>query len=266
MSTPCRWIRSDFRESACALFLRGTISRRDCRHAGAPHSHGTRAAYVSDRCGCTRCRAANRAAEIRRIAAISAGRSAPYTDAAPVWAHLAALRRQGVGIERIANLSGVPVGTIRRLLSHRRSTPTHSRRVRTATAQHLLAVPVTPGSGSPRRLVPARRAHQWIDDLAAAGHTLGELARQLGKTTISLRRSRSRQFITARTEASIAALHASLLATPRSRSPRTLTGARLSSAHRQSCGSVRSSFHPAQLRLRRRRCRNGSIYPGRLAR
>ena len=35
---------------------------------------GTRRAYVSDRCGCTRCRAANRATDQRRTAAIAHGR------------------------------------------------------------------------------------------------------------------------------------------------------------------------------------------------
>lgn len=48
--------------------------RRDCEHPGTPHLHGTRRAYVSDRCGCTRCRAANRATDQRRTAAIAHGR------------------------------------------------------------------------------------------------------------------------------------------------------------------------------------------------
>ena len=36
--------------------------QQDCRHPCAHHVHGTRAAYVKDRCRCTPCRAANTAA------------------------------------------------------------------------------------------------------------------------------------------------------------------------------------------------------------
>jgi hypothetical protein len=56
---------------------------RDCRHIGFPHVHGTRAAYVSDRCGCTLCRAANRAAEQHRTTAKRLSRWEPYVDAEP---------------------------------------------------------------------------------------------------------------------------------------------------------------------------------------
>src|SRR6478752_7987021 len=92
--------------------------RRDCGHRGSPHAHGTRTAYVSDRCGCTRCRAANRAAETHRTAAIASGRWNPYADAQPVREHLERLRQEGLGIERIARLANVSRGTVRRLLSY----------------------------------------------------------------------------------------------------------------------------------------------------
>src|SRR4051794_22177944 len=37
-------------------------TKRECTHPRAQHRHGTRAAYVKDRCRCTDCTAANTAA------------------------------------------------------------------------------------------------------------------------------------------------------------------------------------------------------------
>jgi len=85
---------------------------RDCRHIGFPHVHGTRAAYVSDRCGCTLCRAANRAAEQHRTTAKRLSRWEPYVDAEPTRVHLLLLRKHGLGIDRIAQLSGIPRGRL----------------------------------------------------------------------------------------------------------------------------------------------------------
>ena len=121
------------RESVSRLTTgRRDAVRRDCGHPGIPHAHGTRTAYVSDRCGCTRCRAANRAAEEHRTAAIAVGRWSPYADAQPVREHLERLRQEGLGIERIAGLSNVSRGTVRRLLSYSSepgsAAPPHSRR------------------------------------------------------------------------------------------------------------------------------------------
>ena len=184
--------------------------RRDCAHRGAPHRHGTRAAYVSDRCGCIRCRAANRNAETRRIAAITAGTWAPYTDSTPVHQHITALRQHGIGLHRIAHLSSVPIGTVRRLARQKSDSHPKSQRVRTATASRLLAVPLTTGSGSPRQLVPADDTRRRITELTATGHTIREVARLLGKTPSTLRRSLSRRFVTAGTADAIATLHATL--------------------------------------------------------
>lgn len=186
--------------------VRDTL-RRDCTHRGAPHRHGTRAAYVSDRCGCTRCRVANRDAETRRVTAIAAGNWAPYTDSTSVRRHLAALRQHGIGVGRIAQLSGVPVGTVRRLAPDSQAGP---HRIRTGTAQRLLAVPLAATAASARRLVAADNTRRRITELTAAGHTVRDLAHLIGKTADRLRRSLSRRFVTAATAAAVATLHATL--------------------------------------------------------
>jgi hypothetical protein len=187
-------------------------ARRDCRHPTARHVHGTRAAYISDRCGCIRCRAANREAERQRLTAIAAGRPAPYTDAGKVLGHLEILRRHGVGIERIAHVSGVPTGTIRRLLRYPTDPDARPHRVRTATAHRLLAV--TDQAGSPRRHVAADDTHRRIADLRATGRALPALAKALGKPPTSLRRSLSRTRVTAGTAHAVAALHAAISSAP----------------------------------------------------
>ena len=184
--------------------------RRDCDHPGSPHAHGTRAAYVSDRCGCTRCRAANRAAEEHRPAAIAVGRWDPYADAQPVREHLGHLRQQGLGIERIAQLSNVSKGTVRRLLSYSLDPEAPPHRTRAVTARRLLALPLATENGSPRRLVDADATRARIDALTAAGHSLTALARVIGKPTTSLRRSLSRKSVTAQTATFVESLYENL--------------------------------------------------------
>lgn len=184
--------------------------RRDCGHPGIPHAHGTRIAYVSDRCGCTRCRAANRAAEEHRTAAIAVGRWSPYADAQPVREHLERLRQEGLGVERIARLSNVSRGTVRRLLSYPSEPGARPHRIRAATAQRLLALPVTAEVGSPRRVVDVSATRARIDALTAAGHSLTELARAIGKHPSSLRRSLSRQSVTAQTATAVEVMYAAL--------------------------------------------------------
>ena len=130
---------------------RRDMIRRDCAHPGTPHVHGTRAAYVSDRCGCTRCRAANRAAEQRRTTAIALGRWAPYVDSQPARDQLLMIRKDGLGVDRMAQLSGVPRSTIKRMLN---SNPAaRPKRIRSNTARRLLALQGTAERVSPRRQV-----------------------------------------------------------------------------------------------------------------
>ena len=89
--------------------------RRDCEHPGTPHRHGTRVAYVTDQCRCA-CRAANRADERIRTAALRAGAWRPLVDAGPSRAHLQRLRQHGVGLDQIVRISQAPKRTIRRVL------------------------------------------------------------------------------------------------------------------------------------------------------
>ena len=90
--------------------------RRNCRHERTHHLHGTRAAYVKDRCRCKRCRRANTADSRTSHRERTYGRWEPYVDAGPARAHILALREAGFGLRRIAQLAGVSTTTLRAII------------------------------------------------------------------------------------------------------------------------------------------------------
>ena len=176
---------------------------RDCGHPGAPHAHGTRVAYVADGCRCTPCRAANRAAERHRTAALRSGCWQPLVDATPARAHLRLLREHGVGLDQIVKISRTPKSTIRRLMREPTVAPA---RIRTETAVRLNAIQISPDHLSPRSQVDAAETRARIQELLDAGHAIPDLARALGRTPVSLRRTLTRSSVTARTAAAVSDL------------------------------------------------------------
>lgn len=184
---------------------------RSCPHTGHPHRHGTRAAYLADRCRCHRCRRANRRAEAERTRAIVMGRWEPFVDAQETCEHLQLLRKNGVGIDRIGDLSGVPRSTIRRLLAPvDLADRSHPRRIRPHIASRLLAIDCHDILPAPRSLVDAAPTHQRIAELTYDGYSPTELARKLGRTNASLRRTLARSVVTLQTAQAVALLHLEL--------------------------------------------------------
>ena len=181
---------------------------RDCVHPGAPHRHGTRVAYVTDRCRCMACRAANRDAERHRTAALRQGCWRPFVDAEPALEHLELLRRHGVGLDQIVKISRTPKATIRRVLREPAAAPL---RIRTETADRVLAIQLSPRHLAPRSKVDATETQSRIRALLDAGHTIPELARALGKSPVSLRRSLGRRTVTTHTATSVRDLYTSII-------------------------------------------------------
>ena len=177
---------------------------RDCVHPGAPHRHGTRVAYVTDRCRCMACRAANRAAERNRTAALRNGCWRPFVDAEPAREHLELLRRHGVGLDQIVKISRTPKATIRRVL---REPVAAQLRIRIETAERVLAIQLSPEHLAPRSHVDATQTLSRIQALLDAGYSIPELARALGKAPVSLRRTLGRRTVTAHTAASVGNLY-----------------------------------------------------------
>jgi hypothetical protein len=107
---------------------------RECTHPRGRHRHGTRAAYVKNRCRCLDCTAANTAASRTATRERIYGRWHPYLDAGPVREHIAALRAAGIGVERIAELAGLSVSHIRQLAEYGCGDSRTTQRVRPSTA------------------------------------------------------------------------------------------------------------------------------------
>jgi hypothetical protein len=183
--------------------------RRECRHPLATHTHGTRAAYVADRCRCGLCREANRLEAAGRRRAQAYGRWRPFVDAAAARGHVQWLREAGLGVDRIVELSGVGSGTIRQLIYGDPRTGRPVARVRVETEAAVLSV--APTGLAPGALIPAAATHALVEDLLDAGCTLADLAAELGRSTSSLSGSLTRARVRAATAAEIARLHCRLL-------------------------------------------------------
>ena len=89
---------------------------KPCLHKRADHQHGTRAAYVLDRCRCFPCSTANAQAETHRERQKAYGRYDKYVDAQPVRDHVRALMAQGMGWKRVAAAAGVSGSSMWKLM------------------------------------------------------------------------------------------------------------------------------------------------------
>src|SRR3954469_4849079 len=138
---------------------------RECTHPQARHQHGTRAAYVKDRCRCTDCTAANTAASRAAIRERIYGRWQPYVDATPVREHITALRAAGIGVERIAQLAGLSVSHIRQLAEHGRDGVPATQRVVPNPATPLLGIDVGDPSRAPRSRIDATGTRRRLQAL-----------------------------------------------------------------------------------------------------
>lgn len=180
----------------CPRAARPGVQHRDgaerptvnCPHPGRPHRHGTRVAYVKDRCRCRACTAANttRSHEIARAKAM--GRWRPYIDISPVRAHLADLRAAHVGYRQIARTAGTSTGHIREIAatSTRSGGRPPSARIRATLAARILAIRPGSLSPSPNATVPALGTRRRIQALVAIGWPLAELAARLRRDISSL--------------------------------------------------------------------------------
>jgi len=187
---------------------------RECRHAGGRHAHGTRVAYVRDRCRCTDCTAANTAASRSTNRERTYGRWQPFVDAGPVRSHIAGLRAAGIGVERIADLAGVSVSRIRELAGRSHLDAAGSRYVRPNTAARVLRIEADNTSRAPSSRVDATGTRRRLQALVAIGWSPDLLAAELGRQPLSLERSMASSSVTARTAQQVAALYEQLSSTP----------------------------------------------------
>jgi DNA-binding NarL/FixJ family response regulator len=184
--------------------------RRDCTHPRARHVHGTRVAYVKDRCRCTDCTAANTAAGRAVHRAQTFGRWRPFVDAAPVREHIRALRAAGIGVEQIAMLAGISTSHVRELADPGRDGDPGIRRVRPQTAHQVLRIRIDQANRASRSHVVATGTHRRLQALIAVGWPHDELATRLGRSSASLRRSMLSDSVTAQTAQDVSDLYEQL--------------------------------------------------------
>ncbi|MCV2489779.1 helix-turn-helix domain containing protein [Geodermatophilus sp. YIM 151500] len=213
---------------------------RECSHPQARHRHGTRAAYVKDRCRCADCTAANTAASRTATRERTYGRWQPYVDAGPVRDHIAALRAAGTGVVRIAQLAGPSVRYLRELAEHSHGDTLGTRRVRPSTATRILAIGINDTSRTPHSRVDATGTRRRLQALIAIGWPAELLAAHLGRRPNSLHRSMTGESVTASTAHDVATLYQRLWDVP---SPR-LTGGQRAAADAARAHAATQGWQP----------------------
>lgn len=102
---------------------------------------------------------------------------------AHVDAHIAALQAGGVGVHRIARLSGVPYSVVYR---HSAGATRGAATIAVDAANRILAVPVDGRAVAPRRLVRAVGTRRRVQALVACGWSRQQLAVRLGATPTTI--------------------------------------------------------------------------------
>lgn len=177
-------------------------------------AHGY-ARYRLDGCRCYTCARAVSEYEARRRRLIAYGQWQPYVDAEPVRAHVRILMSAGIGRRTIARASGVPEGTLKKLLYGRRTADrAPSRRVRQEAARRILRL--TPSvellaAGTP---VDATGTTRRLQALIAVGWTQTALAARLGWTVANFHRLLQQTRVTAGTARAVRALYDDLWNVP----------------------------------------------------
>lgn len=112
------------------------------------------------------------------------GQWRPYVDAQPAREHVLRLRAAGVGPKRIAELSGVPHGSLAKLIyGDPRRNLAPSKRIRPQTEARILAVQPTVESLYPSGLVPALGTRRRLQALAFMGYPVSWLSARIGVGT-----------------------------------------------------------------------------------
>jgi hypothetical protein len=160
---------------------------KPCLHKRVNHQHGTRLAYILDRCRCLPCAAANSTYELRRTRLKAYGRGTPsgWVDAAPVRAHVEQLCATGMGYKTVARAAGVASSSVGRLLWGRRREDGRqeppARRISPDAARRLLAVPPPAPPQLPGGVrVDSTGTRRRLQALACLGWSLSRLADESG--------------------------------------------------------------------------------------
>lgn len=173
------------------------------------YEHGTLGAMKIDGCKCDLCRAADRRYMNRRYRLMAYGQWQPYVDATPVRNHVKRLQEFGVGWMTVAKLSGVPRGSVSKLLyGDRVRGLAPSKRVRPATAAALLAIEPSMDVLADGAMVDGTGTRRRLQALVAIGWAQSRLAERLGVDRTNLNKTlRGDALIRCRTARAVRALY-----------------------------------------------------------
>lgn len=175
-----------------------------------PRPHGyTR--YKVDGCRCYTCCFANSEHDKAMRRAIAYGTWQPYVNAQPMREHLLRLREAGMGMRRIAELSGVDRRRLQAVLvgrPHRGTGP--QERVRPANAAAVLRVEVSLETIAPSAIVHSAGTQRRIQALVAIGWPQAHLANGISMLPKNLSRLLRSDQVMARTALAVRALYAEL--------------------------------------------------------
>lgn len=156
--------------------------KRDCQCKRARHEHGTRTAYVVDKCRCSDCRAAaTEYARVQRRAALYGRYDSGRVDADPVRVHLRYLMDNGISVKRTAALTGLASSAVSAIL-YGRSERGHAPypRVLKTTAEKILAIRPTLENMAPGHVVDGTGTGRRLQALVAIGWSMSRLGQRLG--------------------------------------------------------------------------------------
>lgn len=157
---------------------------------------GSRAAYKAG-CRCYPCAAANTNYEADRLAKLATGKWRPYVDAAPVRAHLAELSANGIGLRRVAKVTGISRSSLQSIM-YDVGTRKARARVRAEHAEAILAVRPDLATKSRGALIDGTGTHRRLRALVAVGYPHRYLAERLGTVSDNLALSCPRAEVTVR--------------------------------------------------------------------
>lgn len=155
--------------------------KRDCGHPIARHVHGTRQAFVLDRCRCLPCKDANLDYEHERSRAHLYGRWTHRTDAGPARQRLLDLQAAGVSYKQVSRITGVSATTLATLLygRHDRRGGAIPKTIGTEQSNKILAFLPDPFLLSDRARVDATGTHRRVQALVCLGWSLSKIGSEV---------------------------------------------------------------------------------------
>lgn len=171
--------------------------------------HGTMRRYNAYQCRCALCRAAKSRYDVNRRRLMAYGRWSAYGDAGLVRAHVAGLTARGLSATAIADLAGVHVDCVLRVIGEE-----HVRGPLDINARSLLAVSFDLDAIPDRVLVDATGTRRRVQALVALGYSLSAQCAVLGRTVNNYYKVTRKPKVFAETARAVRDLYRELEMTP----------------------------------------------------